>query len=79
VSGLASKLDVTVSAGLASKPAAMFSGGLASKPATTVSGGLALKPVVIVFRFGLKTGCYGLLIWVSKSPQQFLILGIKTK
>jgi hypothetical protein len=26
---------------------------------------------------GLKTGSYGLVIWVSKSPRQFLGLGLK--
>jgi hypothetical protein len=28
---------------------------------------------------GLKIGSYGLMIWASKSPQQFLGLGLKTK
>jgi hypothetical protein len=28
---------------------------------------------------GLKTGSSGLVIWVSKSPRQFLGLGLKTK
>jgi hypothetical protein len=42
--------------------------GWASKQRSTVSPGL-----------GLKTGCYGLVIWASKSPWRFLALGIKTK
>jgi hypothetical protein len=29
--------------------------------------------------FGLKTGSYDLVIWTSKSPQQFPSLGLKTK
>jgi hypothetical protein len=77
--GLASKPAPTVSDGLASKPAGTVSGGLASKPAATVSGGLASKPTMTVFRFGLKTDGYGLVIWASKSPQRFLCLGLKTK
>jgi hypothetical protein len=32
-----------------------------------------------VFDLGLKTGGYNLVIWASKSPQQFLSLGLKTK
>jgi hypothetical protein len=64
---------------------------LASKPRTTVSSSLALKPVamVLVFLpqnhslrflgFSLKISSYGLVIWPTKSPRQFLGLGLKTK
>jgi hypothetical protein len=31
------------------------------------------------FSLALKTGNYGLVIWTSKSPQQFFSLGLKTK
>jgi hypothetical protein len=31
------------------------------------------------FGLGLKIGSYGLVIWISKSPQRFLCLGLKTK
>jgi hypothetical protein len=83
-SGLASKPVATVSSGLTSKPAAMVFSSLASKLMVIVSPGLALKPVVSFLlepqnqgggRFsdlGLKTGSFGLVIWTSKSPQQFL-------
>jgi hypothetical protein len=76
--------------GLALKPSATSS-DLASKPAAMVSPGLALKPVVGFLvepqnqggegfsDLGLKTGSSGLMIWVSKSPRQFLDLGLKTK
>jgi hypothetical protein len=91
-SGLASKPIVTVSTGLASKPAAtlVFS-NLASKLVVTVSPDLTLKLVVGFLvepqnqggggflGLGLKTGSYGLMIWVSKSPRQFLGLSLKTK
>jgi hypothetical protein len=52
---------------------------LASKPVATVSPGLASKPVVVFLvepqnqggggfsGLGLKTGNFGLVIWVSKS------------
>jgi hypothetical protein len=68
-----------------------FSSGLASKPAATVSLGLASKPVVGFLvepqnqggggfsGLGIKTGSFGLIILASKSPRQFLGLGLKTK
>jgi hypothetical protein len=77
--------------GLASKPVATVSSGLALKPAATVSPGSALKSVVSFlvepqnqggggfFSLCLKTGCSDLMIWDSKSPRQFLGLGLKTK
>jgi hypothetical protein len=89
--GWAPKPAATVSDSLASKPAMTVSDGLASKPAATVSPGLASKPVVVFLvepqnqggggfpGLGLKTGSYGLVIWASKSPRQFLSLGFKTK
>jgi hypothetical protein len=89
--GLASKPVTTVSSGLASKPTVMVSGGLASKLVATVSPSLASKPAVgflvepqnqdgVGFLgLGLKIGSSGLVIWASKSPRQFLGLGLKTK
>jgi hypothetical protein len=89
--GLASKPMVTVSSGLASKPAAMIFSSLASKLVATVSPVLASKPAVDFMvepqnqggggfpGLGLKTGSSGLVIWGSKSPRQFLGLGLKTK
>jgi hypothetical protein len=68
-----------------------FSSGLASKPTATVSLGLASKPVVGFLvepqnqggggfsGLGIKTGSFGLIILASKSPRQFLGLGLKTK
>jgi hypothetical protein len=90
-SGLASKPAATVFAGLASKPVATVFSSLASKLVATVSPGLASKPVVGFLvepqnqggggflDLALKTGSSGLVIWVSKSPRQFLGLGLKTK
>jgi hypothetical protein len=81
----------TVSSGLASKPAATVFSSLASKQVVTVSPGLASKPVVGFFvepqnqggrgfpGLSLKTDSCGLVIWSSKSPRQFLGLGLKTK
>jgi hypothetical protein len=89
--GLASKPVATVFAGLASKPVATVFSSLASKLVATVSPGLASKPVVGFLvepqnqggggfpGLGLKTGSFGLMIWVSKSPRRFLGLGLKTK
>jgi hypothetical protein len=85
------KTTRTVFTGLTSKPVATVSSGLASKPAATVSPSLASKQVVDFLvepqnqggggfhGLGLKTGSYGLVIWASKSPCQFLGLSIKTK
>jgi hypothetical protein len=90
-SGLASKSAVMVSSGLASKHAATGFSGLTSKPVVTVSPGLTSKPVVGFLvepqnqggggfpGLSLKTGSSGLVICASKSPQQFLDLGLKTK
>jgi hypothetical protein len=90
-SGLTSKPATTVFAGLASKPVATVFTCLASKLVATVSPGLTSKPMVGFFvepqnqggggfpGLGLKTGSSGLVIWVSKSPQRFLSLSLKTK
>jgi hypothetical protein len=89
--GLASKPVATVSSGLALKPAATVFASLASKLVATISPGLTSKPVIgfLVEQqnqggggfsgLGLKTGSSGLVIWASKSPRQFLGLGLKTK
>jgi hypothetical protein len=88
---LASKLVVTVSSGLTSKPAVTVFSSLASKLVATVSSGLASKPVIGFLvepqnqggggfpGLCLKTGSSGLVFCVSKSPQRFLGLDIKTK
>jgi hypothetical protein len=90
-SGLTSKPAVMVFTGLTSKPVATVFYSLASKLVMTVSPSLASKPVVGFLvepqnqggggfpSLGLKTGSSGLVIWASKTPQQFLGLGIKTK
>jgi hypothetical protein len=76
----ASKLVAMVSSGLASKPAVTIFSSLFSKLVVTVSPSLASKPAVVFLvepqnqggvgfpDLGLKTGSFGLLIWVSKSP-----------
>jgi hypothetical protein len=76
---------------LASKPTTAISNGLASKPDATVSADLASKSEVGLLvepqnqgggRFpglGLKTDSFGLVIWASKSPRWFLVLGLKIK
>jgi hypothetical protein len=66
-SSLASKLVVTVSPGLASKPAV----GFLVAPQNKGGGGFS--------DLGLKTDSSGLVIWDSKSPRRFLVLGPKTK
>jgi hypothetical protein len=88
---LASKPALTVFAGLASKSVATVFSSLTSKLVATVSPDLASKPAVGFLvdpqnqggggfsSFGLKTGISGLVIWSSKSPRQFLCLGLKTK
>jgi hypothetical protein len=65
--------------------------GLTSKPVATVSPGLASKPVVGFLvkpqnqggggfpDLSLKTDSFDLVIWISKSAQRFLGLGLKTK
>jgi hypothetical protein len=89
--GLASKPTATTFTGLASKPVVTIFSSLTSELVATVSPGLASKPVVDFlvepqnqggggfFGLGLKTGSFGLVIWVSKSPRRFLGLGLKTK
>jgi hypothetical protein len=64
--------------------------GLASKLVATVSPSLASKSVVDILvepqnqggegfpGLDLKTDSFGLVIWASKSPRQFLGLGLKT-
>jgi hypothetical protein len=87
----ASKPMATVCEWFGVKTTRTFSSGLASKPAATVSLGLASKPVVGFLvepqnqggggfsGLGIKTGSFGLIILASKSPRQFLGLGLKTK
>jgi hypothetical protein len=89
-SNLASKLVATISGGLASKPTVTVFSILASKLVAMVSSGLASKPAVDFLvepqtqggggfpDLGLKTGSFGLVIWASKSPRQFLGSGLKT-
>jgi hypothetical protein len=81
----------TVSGGLASKPAVAVFSSFASKLVATVSPSLASKSAVGFLvepqnqgsggfpGLGLKTGSFGLVIWASKSPREFLGLGLKTK
>jgi hypothetical protein len=64
---LASKLVAMVSPGLASKLAV----GFLVEPQNQGGGGFP--------GLGLKTGSSALVIWASKSLQQFLGLGLKTK
>jgi hypothetical protein len=90
-SGFASKPAAMISDGLASKPAVTVFSGLASKPVAMVSPGLASKSVVDFLvkpqnqgggglpGLGLKTGNYGLVIWILKLPRWFLGLDLKTK
>jgi hypothetical protein len=80
-----------VFSGLSSKPVATILSGLASKSVVTVSSDLDSKPVESFLvelqnqggggfsSLGLKTGSYGFVICVSKSPRQFLSLGLNTK
>jgi hypothetical protein len=57
----------SVSPSLASKPVV----GFLVEPQNQGGGGFS--------DLGLKTGSSGLVIWASKSPLQFLYLGLKTK
>jgi hypothetical protein len=87
---LTSKPAATVSSGLPSKPAVTVFSSLALKLVATVSLGLASKSTVGFLvepqnqggggfsGLGLKTGSYGLVIWVSKSLRRFLGLDLKT-
>jgi hypothetical protein len=89
--GLASKPVAMVSSGLASKPVATVFTSLALKQVVTVSPSLASKPAVGFLvepqnqgsggfpDLGIKIGSSDLVIWASKSPRQFLGLGLKTK
>jgi hypothetical protein len=89
--GLGSKSVVTVFSDLASKSVATVFSGLASKPVATISRDLTSKPLVGFLvepqnqggggfpSLGLKTGSYGLVIWVSKSPRRFVGSSLKTK
>jgi hypothetical protein len=88
-SGLASKPVSMVFSSLASKLVATVFSSLTSKLVVMVSSGLTSKPVVgfLVepqnqsgggfFGLDIKTGSFGLVIWVSKSPRRFLGLGLK--
>jgi hypothetical protein len=85
------KTTRTVFAGLASKPVATVFSNSSSKLVAAVSLGLASKPVVDFLvepqnqdgggfpGLVLKTGSSGLVICPSKSPRQFLGLGLKIK
>jgi hypothetical protein len=89
--GLASELVTTVSSSSVSKPAAMIFSSLASKLVVTVSPSLASKPVIGFLvepqnqggggfpGLGFKISSSSLVIWVSKSLQLFLGLGLKTQ
>jgi hypothetical protein len=88
---LASTPAATVFAGLASKPVATVFSSLASKLVATVSSSLTSKLVVSFLvepqnqggggfpGFDLKIDSFGLVIWASKLPRQFLGLCLKTK
>jgi hypothetical protein len=83
--GLTSKPVATISSGLASKPAAVVFSSLASKLVATVSPGLASKLVVSFLvepqnqggggflDLGLKTGSFGLVIWVQNHRDSLLV------
>jgi hypothetical protein len=85
-SGLASKPAATVFSGLTSKLVATVFSNLALKLVATVSHGLASKPAVGFLvepqnqggggfpDLGLKISSSGLVIWASKSLNDFLIL-----
>jgi hypothetical protein len=76
--------------GLDSKPVTTVFSSLDSKLVATVSPGLTSKSVVgfLVepqnqggggfFGLAIKTGNFDLVIWDSKSPRRFLVLGLKT-
>jgi hypothetical protein len=88
--GLTSKPVATVFSSLNSKLVVTVFSSLDSKLVATVSPNLFSKPVVGFLvepqnqggggfpGLGLKIGSFGLVIWVSKSPQRFLVLGLKT-
>jgi hypothetical protein len=79
-SSLASKPTTTVFLVLSSKLVATVFSSLSSKLVATISPSLASKPAVDFLvepqnqggggfsGLGLKTGSFGLVIWVSKSP-----------
>jgi hypothetical protein len=64
---LTSKLVATVFLDLTSKPVVNF----LVEPQNQGGGGFPA--------LGLKTGSFSLMIWISKSPQRFLSLCLKTK
>jgi hypothetical protein len=76
---LTSKQVVTVFSDLTSKSVAMVSSDLASKPVV----GFLVEPQNQgggwFSGLGLKTGSYGLVIYVSKSPGRFFSLSLITK
>jgi hypothetical protein len=84
-SSLTSKQVATVFSSLALKLVTMVFSNLASKLVATVFFSLASKPVVSFLiesqnqggggfsSLGLKTESFGLVIWASKSPLQFLV------
>jgi hypothetical protein len=88
-SGLASKPVSMVFSSLASKLVATVFSSLTSKLVVMVSSGLTSKPVVGFLvepqnqsdggfsGLDIKTGSFGLVIWVSKSPRLFFGLGLK--
>jgi hypothetical protein len=90
-STLASKPAVTIFVGLASKSMTTVFFCLASKLVATVPPDLTSKLVVSFLGesqnqgggefsgLALKTGRFGLVIWVSKLSRWFLGLGLKTK
>jgi hypothetical protein len=90
-SALASKPVATIFSSLASKPVATVFSSLPSKLVAMVSPSLALKSALGFLvepqnrsgggfsDLGIKIGSFGLVIWASKSPRQFLCLGLKIK
>jgi hypothetical protein len=90
-SSFASRLVATVFSSLASILVATVFSSLAWKLMAMVSPGLASKPVVGFLvepqnqggggfsGLGLKTDSFSSVIWASKSPWQFLGLGLQTK
>jgi hypothetical protein len=76
---------------LASKPLGRFVSGLTSKllgrfllfDIKADGNGFLVEPQNQgggeFFGLGLKTGSYTLVIWTSKSPRRFLVLGLKIK
>jgi hypothetical protein len=61
------------------KTTGMVFSGLISKPVVTVLPVLPQNRWLEFSSLGIKTSSYGLMIWVSKSPRQFLGLSLKIK